>query len=36
VEPIDSSAFTVKADLAVKALGFDPEDLPGLTAAPAL
>jgi glutamate synthase (NADPH) small chain len=28
VEPIDGSAFTVKADLVVKALGFDPEDLP--------
>jgi glutamate synthase (NADPH/NADH) small chain len=28
VEPIAGSAFTVKADLVIKALGFDPEDLP--------
>ncbi|MFC3125619.1 NAD(P)-dependent oxidoreductase [Pseudoroseomonas globiformis] len=30
VEPIAGSAFTVKADLVIKALGFDPEDLPAL------
>jgi len=29
VEPIEGSAFTVKADLVIKALGFDPEDIPG-------
>jgi glutamate synthase (NADPH) small chain len=28
VEPLDGSHFTVKADLVIKALGFDPEDLP--------
>jgi glutamate synthase (NADPH/NADH) small chain len=28
VEPISGSGFTVKADLVIKALGFDPEDLP--------
>jgi glutamate synthase (NADPH) small chain len=28
VEPIGGTAFTVKADLVIKALGFDPEDLP--------
>ncbi|MGH6961685.1 MAG: NAD(P)-dependent oxidoreductase, partial [Dongiaceae bacterium] len=27
---IDGSHFTVKADLAIKALGFDPEDVPAL------
>ena len=27
---IDGSAFELKADLAIKALGFDPEDLPAL------
>ncbi|MCB5943222.1 NAD(P)-dependent oxidoreductase [Acidocella sp. KAb 2-4] len=29
VEPIEGSSFTIKADLVIKALGFDPEDLPG-------
>ncbi|MGE4481702.1 NAD(P)-dependent oxidoreductase [Acidocella sp.] len=29
VEPIEGSSFTLKADLVIKALGFDPEDLPG-------
>lgn len=28
VEPIAGSSFTLKADLVIKALGFDPEDLP--------
>lgn len=28
VEPIPDAAFTVEADLVIKALGFDPEDLP--------
>ncbi|GAN78642.1 NAD(P)-dependent oxidoreductase [Acidocella aminolytica] len=28
VEPIEGSAFTLKADLVIKALGYDPEDLP--------
>jgi glutamate synthase (NADPH/NADH) small chain len=30
VEPIEGSHFTLEADLVVKALGFDPEDLPRL------
>lgn len=30
VEPIEGSHFTVKADLVIKALGYDPEDLPRL------
>ncbi len=29
-EPIEGSHFTVEADLAIKALGFDPDDLPTL------
>jgi glutamate synthase (NADPH/NADH) small chain len=29
-QPIEGSSFTVEADLAIKALGFDPEDLSGL------
>ena len=29
VEPIAGSSFTVAADLVIKALGFDPEDVPG-------
>ncbi|GAB4175409.1 MAG: NAD(P)-dependent oxidoreductase [Thalassobaculales bacterium] len=33
---IDGSHFTVPADLAIKALGFDPEDLPVLFGEPAL
>ena len=36
VEPLEGSHFTVKADLVVKALGFDPEDLPGMFGAPEL
>lgn len=28
VEPLEGSHFTLKADLVIKALGFDPEDLP--------
>jgi len=28
VEQLEGSSFTVKADLVIKALGFDPEDLP--------
>ncbi|WP_420563542.1 NAD(P)-dependent oxidoreductase [Thalassobaculum sp.] len=29
-QPIDGSSFTIECDMAIKALGFDPEDLPGL------
>ena len=29
-EPIEGSHFTVEADLVIKALGFDPDDLPTL------
>jgi glutamate synthase (NADPH/NADH) small chain len=36
VEPLEGSHFTVKADLVVKALGFDPEELPVLFGAPDL
>ncbi|MCW8084486.1 NAD(P)-dependent oxidoreductase [Sabulicella glaciei] len=36
VEPIPGSEFTVQADLAIKALGFDPEDLPAMFNEPAL
>ncbi len=36
VEPLEGSHFTVEADLVVKALGFDPEDLPGMFGAPEL
>ena len=36
VEPIAGSAFSVPADLVIKALGFDPEDLPGAFGEPAL
>ena len=36
VEPIDGSHFTVGADLVIKALGFDPEDLPAMFGEPAL
>jgi glutamate synthase (NADPH/NADH) small chain len=35
-EPIEDAAFTLPCDLAVKALGFDPEDVPALFAAPEL
>jgi glutamate synthase (NADPH/NADH) small chain len=36
VEPIADSHFTVPADLVIKALGFDPEDLPAMFDAPEL
>ena len=36
VEPLEGSHFTVKADLVIKALGFDPEDLPGMFGEPEL
>jgi glutamate synthase (NADPH/NADH) small chain len=36
VEPIEGSHFTVPADLVVKALGFDPEDLPAAFGEPDL
>ena len=36
VEPIEGSHFNLPADLAIKALGFDPEDLPGLFNEPEL
>jgi glutamate synthase (NADPH/NADH) small chain len=36
VEPVPGSTFTVEADLVIKALGFDPEDLPGAFGEPAL
>jgi glutamate synthase (NADPH) small chain len=36
VEPIEGSHFTVQADLVIKALGFDPEDLPTLFGEPGL
>ena len=36
VEPIEGSHFNLPADLTIKALGFDPEDLPGLFGAPEL
>jgi glutamate synthase (NADPH) small chain len=35
-EPIPDSSFVVEADLVIKALGFDPEDLPALFGAPEL
>jgi glutamate synthase (NADPH/NADH) small chain len=35
-EPIAGSSFRVEADLVIKALGFDPEDLPTLFGAPDL
>ena len=35
-EPIPGSSFVLDCDLAIKALGFDPEDLPGLFGEPAL
>ena len=35
-EPIEGSSFTVEADLVIKALGFDPEDVPTLFGAPQL
>ena len=36
VEPIEGSHFTLPADLVIKALGFDPEDLPGAFGEPEL
>lgn len=36
VEPIAGVSFTLKADLVIKALGFEPEDLPGAFNEPAL
>ncbi len=36
VEPIPGSGFTEPADLVIKALGFDPEDLPTLFGEPGL
>ncbi|WP_114376855.1 NAD(P)-dependent oxidoreductase [Elioraea thermophila] len=36
VEPIPGSSFTLEADLVIKALGFDPEDLPTLFNEPSL
>jgi glutamate synthase (NADPH/NADH) small chain len=35
-QPIEGSHFNLDADLAIKALGFDPEDLPVLFGAPEL
>jgi glutamate synthase (NADPH) small chain len=35
-EPVPDSSFVVEADLVIKALGFDPEDLPKLFGQPAL
>ncbi len=35
-EPIPDSSFNIDADIAIKALGFDPEDLPTLFGAPEL
>ncbi len=35
-EPIPGSSFRLQADLVIKALGFDPEDLPGLWGVPEL
>jgi glutamate synthase (NADPH) small chain len=36
VEPIEGSHFTVPADMVIKALGFDPEDMPAAFNEPAL
>ncbi len=30
VDPVENSGFVLDADIVIKALGFDPEDLPGL------
>ena len=35
-EPVPDSSFVIDADLVVKALGFDPEDLPHMFGEPAL
>ncbi|NNG03650.1 MAG: FAD-dependent oxidoreductase, partial [Inquilinus sp.] len=34
--PVEGSGFALEADLVIKALGFDPEDLPTLFGAPEL
>jgi glutamate synthase (NADPH/NADH) small chain len=36
VEPIPGGEFDIAADLVIEALGFDPEDMPGLFAEPDL
>jgi glutamate synthase (NADPH/NADH) small chain len=36
VEPAPGGAFDLAADLVIEALGFDPEDMPGLFAEPDL
>jgi len=36
VDPVEDSGFTLEADLVIKALGFDPENLPALWDAPGL
>ncbi len=36
VDPVEGSAFTLEADIVIKALGFDPEELPRLWGEPAL
>jgi glutamate synthase (NADPH/NADH) small chain len=36
VDPIANSSFTIPADLVIKALGFDPEDMPAAFNEPAL
>jgi glutamate synthase (NADPH/NADH) small chain len=36
VDPIAGSSFTVEADLVIKALGFDPEDMPSAFGQPEL
>ncbi|WP_135466770.1 NAD(P)-dependent oxidoreductase [Crenalkalicoccus roseus] len=36
VAPIPGSGFTIPCDLAIKALGFDPEDVPAMFGEPAL
>ncbi|WP_439817053.1 NAD(P)-dependent oxidoreductase [Zavarzinia sp. CC-PAN008] len=35
-EPVEDGTFTLEADLVIKALGFDPEDLPAMFEEPAL
>ncbi|GAB0112698.1 NAD(P)-dependent oxidoreductase [Acidisoma sp. C75] len=36
VEPLPGSHFNLEADLVIKALGFDPEDMPGMFGEPGL
>ncbi len=36
VDPVEGSGFTLEADLVIKALGFDPENLPSLWDVPGL